>query len=55
MSLEEDVRIIFLKFDKLNYHGKRKDSVKYVGYDTNSTYMSRLAREAKNKKNTSSN
>jgi len=55
MSLEEEVKEIFRKFDKLNYHGKRKDSVKYVGYDSRSTYMSRLTREDKKKKDASSN
>ena len=45
MSLEEEVREIFRKFDKLNYHGKRKDSVKYVGYDPASTLMGQLSKK----------
>lgn len=52
MSLEEEVREIFRKFDKLNYHGKRKDSVRDVGYNSESTYMGQLA---KKKKDASSN
>jgi len=47
MTLEEEVRLIFFKFDKLNYHGKRKDSVKDVGYDPKNTYMSNLERKKK--------
>jgi len=48
MTLEEEVREIFRKFDKLNFHGKRKDSVQSAGYDPSSTLMGQLSKKNNN-------
>jgi len=54
MSLESDVKDIWKKFNANVKHTNKK-KFKDAGYDNQSTFMGRLEREAKNKKDTSSN
>jgi len=48
MTLEEEVKAIFKKFNEKQVHGQSKNKISFNGYDSRNTLMDKLTK--KNKK-----